>query len=209
MATFILTANPDTDIWRKPPHIDVFNAPTTSPPGTTTPSSGPLSSFRSAKASFSFNWTEQYDQAGLVLSFRPSSSSSSTTGSPPRWIKTGVEYYNGTPMLSTVSCHKWADWSISPLSQSPTEEGQNWTTILISRLDGEQDQEKGASLWVHAVLPSGEKLALREICWVYEDGDDTGSENWTLEVKVMAARPNKTATTGLEVTFRDVVVEWA
>lgn len=124
-------------------------------------------------------------------------------------------------MLSTVSCHKWADWSISPLplplprettdqDGGGKEEEEKWTTILVERVDGEHDQEKGASLWVYQVLPSGEKNALREICWVYEDGGDSGTADvWMLEVEAMAARPNKTATTGLEVKFRDVVVEWA
>lgn len=120
-------------------------------------------------------------------------------------------------MLSTVSCHKWADWSISPLlarietipQESEGTSSQKWTTIRIERVDGEHAQEKGASLWVYRVLPSGEKQALREICWVYEDGGSGEEEAWTLEVKAMAARPSKTAKTGLEVQFRNVSVEWA
>ncbi|KAM7195763.1 hypothetical protein V8F20_007333 [Naviculisporaceae sp. PSN 640] len=211
---FTITANPDTDIWRKPPHIDVFNAPTASSPGKQSPSSGPLSKFRFAQVTFDLPYKYQYDQAGILLSFRPtspsssSSSTSSPSSSPPRWIKTGVEYYNGTAMLSTVSCYKWADWSVSPLHSgfSPIERYE--TTIRIERVDGQEGQEKGASLWVYYIKPGGERKALREICWVYEDGDGS-SDDWTLEVKAMAARPSKTATEPLEVEFYDVEFAWA
>ena len=59
---------------------------------------------------------------------------------------------------------------------------------------------------MYQILPDGTKNPLREICWVYEDADP---DVWTVEVLAMAARPNKKATSGLEVQFRDVVVEWA
>ncbi|KAJ4289384.1 hypothetical protein N0V88_006864 [Collariella sp. IMI 366227] len=57
--TFTITANPGTDIWRKPPTTDVFNA----------------------RLSFNFTPYQQYDQGGLLLSFRRRSSSTTTTNS--------------------------------------------------------------------------------------------------------------------------------
>ena len=95
------------------------------------------------------------------------------------------------------------------------EEGQRekiWTTISIEK----SHDEHGVSLWVYLVLPStgegggeegGEKkVALREICWVYGDGDPA---SWELEVAAMAARPHKGGSSGnLEVEVRDMVVRW-
>ncbi|KAK3323845.1 hypothetical protein B0T19DRAFT_214696 [Cercophora scortea] len=206
---FTITAAPDTDIWRKPPHTDVFNAATAPSPSTKT--KGPLPSFLSAKASFSFPWTEQYDQAGLLLSFRPLHSPNTIT-SPTKWIKTGIEFYNGQPQLSTVACDRWADWSVSPLATvdaaEPSKTETSWTTILIEKeVNFNETNERGSSLWVYHVLEGGEKVALREICWVY--GDDNDGVEWELEVLAMAARPAKNATTGLEVQVRDMEVKWA
>ncbi|KAK0643369.1 hypothetical protein B0T16DRAFT_415772 [Cercophora newfieldiana] len=194
MTSFTISAAPSTDIWRKPPHADVWNASTASP------SSGPLQSFVSAKASFSFPWSEQYDQAGILFSFRPAGSPSDPSKAPPKWIKTGIEYYNGHPMLSTVTAAPWADWSVAPLtvSSSATE---IWTTITIEKAI----DEHGVSLWVYLVLENGEKVSLREICFVYGDGP----ENWTLEVSAMAARPQKGATSDLVVQVKDFAVNWA
>ncbi|KAK3389192.1 hypothetical protein B0H63DRAFT_463153 [Podospora didyma] len=202
--SFTITAAPGTDIWRKPPVANVFNAPTSQ--AGISPTTGPLLSFLSAKLSFSFAWTEQYDQAGILLSFlplnSPPSSDSKSNVSPPKWIKTGVELYNGQPMLSTVSCDKYADWSVAPLSPSTStsRSGKTWTTITVEKAT----DEHGVSLWVYRVLEDGTKIALREICWVYQEG----AEDWQLEVLAMAARPNKEATTSLEVEIKDFEVKW-
>jgi len=132
-------------------------------------------------------------------------------------------------MLSTVAAAPWADWSVTPLFShassnltSNTDSGLGgeerqkiWTTISIEKsLD-----EHGVSLWVYLVLPSStreegegekreKKVALREICWVYGDGDPA---SWELEVAAMAARPFKgpSASGDLEVEVRDMVVRWA
>ncbi|KAK1755466.1 hypothetical protein QBC47DRAFT_380486 [Echria macrotheca] len=197
MSAFTLTAAPATDIWRKPPHTNIFNAPNS------TPSTGPLPSFISAKATFSFPWTEQYDQAGLLLTFHSSSSSSPTSSSssspPEKWIKTGIEYYNKTPMLSTVSCDRWADWSVTPLPPSSS----SWTTISIEKAG----DEHGASLWVYLVdNDTNQKIPLREICWVYGDEDPS---RWTLQVSAMAARPEKNTSESLRVEVKDLEVKWA
>ncbi|SPQ20292.1 5f87df88-b457-4b34-be62-75b25470660a [Thermothielavioides terrestris] len=205
--TFTITAAPGTDIWRKPPATDVFNAPTALPESSTTTAtnlrtSGPLTSFLSARLSLNFTPKEQYDQGGLLLSFYrrnpPSNASDSPAPhqKPQKWIKAGVEHYNGAPRLSTVACDAWADWSVADLHPSPsstntaaattttTETG--WTTLLV-----EKDQDgNGTGVWVYRVAEAtGEKVPLREVCWVFGDAP----EEWDVEVRAMAARPAKGA----------------
>ncbi|CCC07048.1 unnamed protein product [Sordaria macrospora k-hell] len=201
---FTIHAVPGTDIWRKPPTTNIYNAPTAAP--RTTRSRGPLSSFLSARASFSFPWRERYDQAGILLAFRPRSSSfpSETKEEiPQKWIKTGIEFYQSAPQFSTVATDNWADWSVTPLT-SPTD----WTTILVEK----SGDKHGKSLWVYRVVldektgEEKERIALREICWVYGlDG-----EAWDLEVVAMAARPEKNAEGGEElvVKVRGWEVKW-
>jgi uncharacterized protein len=211
----ILKASPGTDIWRKPPHTNIFKVPK----HTTSTSIAPLSRFRSARISFSFAWTEQYDQGGLVLSFRRSSASAQsgtpgeTSSIPEKWIKTGVEFYNGTPMVGTVACDSWADWSLAPLNLPTTatstagpgvsEGDRPWITVQIER-DGDQH---GTSLWVYQIGADGSKLPLREVCWVY-GGAEEDVGKWTLEVAGFAARPEKGTQEALEVKFKDFEVKW-
>ncbi|KAK4044153.1 hypothetical protein C8A01DRAFT_12443 [Parachaetomium inaequale] len=211
--TFTITANPGTDIWRKPPTTDVFNAPTALPPPGPHPlrASGPLSAFLSARLSFTFTPQEQYDQGGILLSFRRRPNSPSSDAPPPQWIKSGVEFYNGLPRLSTVACERWADWSVADLDSSPSSSSKGgkgvetgWTTILV-----EKDRDgNGTSLWVYRVVEeTGEKVPLREICWVFADRGE--EEDWVVEVHAMAARPEKAVEGGLEVEFRGLDVKWA
>lgn len=226
---FTIRAAPGTDIWRKPPTTNIYNAPTAIPPSTR--STGPLTSFLSVRASFSFPWRERYDQAGILLAFRPrhpSSSSSSTPSAaseserkneiPPKWIKTGIEFYQSQPQLSTVATDNWADWSVTPLlsspSSSPGVETEQWTTILVEQ----SGDEHGKSIWVYRIVvdeKTGEeksRTALREICWVY-GLTNPGVEEWDLEVVAMAARPEKEVKDGdekeLVVKVKGWEVKWA
>jgi hypothetical protein len=222
----------------------------------------PLTRFRSARISFAFAWTEQYDQGGLLLSFRqrsaaprPASSSGGTSTAtntatdatktagpedppaPDKWIKSGVEFYNGAPMVGTVACDRWADWSLAPLplplplpggagpdkregggegegeGEGERADGQQrrWVTVQIERA---RDQH-GTSLWVYLVGEEGAKTPLREVCWVYGDGAAAGREagsaesaEWELVVSGYAARPEKSSREGLEVQFRGFEVKW-
>ena len=144
-----------------------------------------------------------------MLSLRPPAPSGEESGPPPKWIKTGVEYYNGNPMLSTVACDNWADWSVTPLLRGAGAEagdGREWTTVSIMR---EQDG-KGMSLWVYQMQGGAEgagevKVPLREICWVF----GTETDGWELTVEAMAARPEKAAQEELSVDFRGFEVKWA
>ncbi|KAM3499602.1 hypothetical protein MY10362_007150 [Beauveria mimosiformis] len=186
--SFSLCAGPGTDIWKKPPTTDVFNAPFQ------THSSGTVGKFRAVSLTFTAVYTKRYDQAGLLLRLTHPSH-------PRKWVKTGIELYEGLPRLSTVSCDGWADWSVGP---APCAEdvatGDRSVTVQV-RSEGD---ENGRSWWVYHI--DGEtSTPLREICWV-ADGQYA---DWTLDVAALVARPAKDGEDDLEAHFEDFTVEWA
>ncbi|CAI4211943.1 unnamed protein product [Parascedosporium putredinis] len=133
---------------------------------------------------------------------------STNPSSQRKWLKTGVELYNGSPRLSTVACDRWADWSVTPLPAAGLDPTNGLVTATV-RLEASVDHH-GPSLWVYGVDAAGAKESLREVCWIFalgkEGGDDAGE--WEVEVAAMAARPNKEATDELEVQFSGIQVEW-
>ncbi|TQV93689.1 hypothetical protein V2A60_004142 [Cordyceps javanica] len=193
--SFSLSAGPDTDIWKKPPTTDVFNAPFQ------THSSGPLAGFRSAQVTFAATYTQRYDQAGLLFRLTHPAHHPQR-----RWVKTGIELYEGLPRLSTVSCEGWADWSVGPVGDdgaaaADVAAGRRSVTVQV-RSEGD---DNGRSWWVYHV--DGEtRTPLREICWVA----DPQYAGWTLEVAALVARPAKGEGAGqLEAKFENFAVEWA
>ncbi|KAI7784164.1 hypothetical protein LA080_010477 [Diaporthe eres] len=194
-SSFTIKASPNTDIWRKPPSTDVFTAPRGAAADTKT--TAPLSSFKSARVSFLLHPKEQYDQAGLVLSLKSAGATGPLPGdSPPKWLKTGVEYYNGVPKAATVACDSWADWSLGDVKG---KEG-GWVTVLVEN----GTDVLGKSFWIYQVV-DGEKVPLREVCWVFGHGDPG---KWELSVEAYACRPAKDAAE-LVVDFKDLDVQWA
>ncbi|KAI0901473.1 hypothetical protein F4806DRAFT_489950 [Annulohypoxylon nitens] len=202
--SFALETPPNTDIWRKPPSTDVFSVPITNTV------SGLLKKFQSARVTFWADWTERYDQAGLLLV--PKRLSDAAVTPPEKWIKTGIEFYFGQPQLSTVSCDRWADWSVAPLTLKENEtepEKVGGVTIEIVR----EGDELGKSLWVYRLVldESGSvvhRIPLREICWVLADEDEAGGTDWTLDISPLVARPEKNTTESLKVNFKSFEVHW-
>ncbi|KAG9014566.1 hypothetical protein FRB95_007247 [Tulasnella sp. JGI-2019a] len=146
--SFTLHAPPVTDLWRKPaaPYVESDNAPSLI-------TSTKLHAFRAAEVTVSATWTRLYDQAGLVL-IAPASEDQKSS-----WVKTGIEFYNGKPNLSTVATPRasTSDWSLVPLSEH---------TVRI-RVEREVHAEAlSPSLWVYLMKENGERLAVREITWV-------------------------------------------
>ncbi|KAL8720489.1 MAG: hypothetical protein Q9181_007903 [Wetmoreana brouardii] len=188
--TFILRTPSGRDIWRKPPSTDRFDAPLLL-------RALPLSSFRCARVTVSAQWHTQYDQGGLVLILP------SKTDKERRWIKTGVEHFENRANISTVACDRWADWSLVPLR----EESLGKVTVEMTR--EVRKDEKTSTLWVHSVDTStGEKKALREITWVFEDENMQGDQE--CEVGVYAAKPNPDESDPgkeLDVTFENLTVD--
>ncbi|KAJ9661570.1 hypothetical protein H2201_006426 [Coniosporium apollinis] len=195
-SAFTLSAPPNTDIWRKPPATDRYNCPTKlSAPK-------PLKLFKSARITFSAAWVQQYDQGGLLLQFSHPSAPNvfGKKDTPPKWLKTGVEFYYGKPYVSTVGCDRFADWSIFPV----TEEGP---VTLEARREGD---EHGKSLWIYQLVLGKEsevveRKPLREVGWFFADEKDGG---WEVAVGTYACRPAKGDCGELEVKFSDLQAEW-
>jgi len=155
---FDITCRPSTDIWDKPPVTHSFNAPIIY--RTTT-----VASFKSAQATISAEWKDKYDQGGLCLIVN--------SADARRWVKTGIEFLNGEPNVSTVAKDRWSDWSLRPLLSTTT----NHATIEIeSAADG--------SLWVWLLDDNGKRRPLREVTWWGDLAQD--AECW---IGCYAAKP--------------------
>ncbi|SPO04061.1 uncharacterized protein DNG_06744 [Cephalotrichum gorgonifer] len=211
MSSLNISAAPGTDIWRKPPSSNTFNAPYK------TLDRKPLNSFSSAQLTATFTPTTQYDQAGLLLIFHPPATLSTPEtlshggeNKDKYWIKSGVEFYNAKPYVSTVTAAHWADWSITPHATTGAGERVDVTIVAQKSTD-----VHGTSIWMYKVGPDGERQALREICWVFAlDGQGevgeggVGGEGWEVEVAAYACRPDKEVSGELGAEFRDVKLEW-
>ncbi|PHH65081.1 hypothetical protein CDD81_3479 [Ophiocordyceps australis] len=196
---FTIAADPNTDIWKKPPAHNVFTAPYK------THSKHATTAFRSASLTFNAPYHHQYDQAGFLLIFHPPSQPAHAPAalSHRKWIKAGVEVFNGAPSLSVVGCDSWADWSVADV---PPAAAAAPLTMRIER----EVEASGSCLWIHHVRrqeSTGQevKVPLRQLCWPY--GEAAG-DGWMLEVAAAVARPSKTTTDSLCATFCDFDVEW-
>jgi uncharacterized protein len=144
-----------------------------------------------------------YDQGGLLLVLKPA-----TSKQPNKWIKTGLEFYNNQPQLSTVACDRWADWSISPLIK-PVDPKHGITLEVVREGD-----EHGKSVWIYqlhldeATGQVREKTPLREVCWIFADEDEKDGEEWVLDVSPLLARPARTTTDSLKVDFKEFKIQW-
>ena len=177
---FNLSSPLGTDIWRKPPTKDVFTAPTY-------PSPLPqysLRSFQRTRLTFTLppvNTLRQYDQAGLLLHFtKPGAELGSRKD---KWLKTGIEFYNGKPYISTAGADQWSDWSVVPLTL-PNNQSRPSATIEARR---EKDQV-GKSLWVYHIIrdEQGEEIErtpLREINGIFAE-----EEGWSVGIGGYVAR---------------------
>ncbi|KAL8750762.1 MAG: hypothetical protein Q9184_006309 [Pyrenodesmia sp. 2 TL-2023] len=192
-ASFNLCTPPRVDIWRKPPSTNDFNAPLLLRPL-------PLSSLRSARVTLSASWHTKFDQGGLLLVLPGTKGSDRNQR---RWIKTGVEFFDGKPNISTVACDRFADWSLAPL---PDDASEKVTVEIIREV---RDGQKMSTMWVYYINPStGEKRPLREVAWVFEE--ESLRDDAECEFGVYAAKPiadESDQEKELEVTFEDLKIE--
>ena len=147
----------------------------------------PLLSLASASVTFTAHYTHEFDQAGLAVFLHHPEASMS------KWIKLGVERFGGQPRPSVSCCDNWADWcmaSLPPATVAPVTNGEQSLTFSIEKKEG--------ALWVFFDGGSGERLAIREITWVYGLDDQEG---WIADVAAFAARPSTDALSALDVTF--------
>ena len=57
-------------------------------------------------------------------------------GKKSKWIKTGIEFYEGKALVSTVVRDRWADWSLYPAAlQVLGEGGEEGVELLIERCE--------------------------------------------------------------------------
>ncbi|KZM24857.1 uncharacterized protein EKO05_0005606 [Ascochyta rabiei] len=189
---FTLSSPPGTDIWRKPPSHNAFNAPTH-------PSILPthkLSSFQRARLTFALppaTELRQYDQAGLLLHLTKEGVPDDKT----KWLKTGIEWYYSKPYISTVGCDAWADWSVVPIPSFAGNDSQPTATLEARR----EKDVLGKSLWVYWIVKAEdgkeEAVPLREVNWFFAD-----EEGWSVRVGGYVARPTKEGGDGeLKVQF--------
>ena len=69
-----------------------------------------------------------------------------------KWVKTGVEFENDQPNVSTVATDRWSDWSLLPLQDT-------------SRATVEIEVTSDGSLWVRLLKENGKPSPLREVTW--------------------------------------------
>ncbi|KAJ3502504.1 hypothetical protein NLJ89_g8858 [Agrocybe chaxingu] len=169
-----INAPPKTDLWRKPPHVDVDNIPTIF-----LPEPIDLNKFRSANVTVSGDWNTLYDQGGLVLYILGEGLK--------KWVKTGIEFVFGKPFVGTVATTRASDWSLVPLPESAGGK----VTVHVERET--KDDERLESLWVYVIGDNGERLGVREVTWVFGpdviDCESTTPGDRTMLVGVYGARP--------------------
>ena len=185
--SFNLAAPAGTDIWRKPPSTDSFNAPILC-------SELALDAFKDARVTVSGPWNTLFDQGGLVLELLPTAQNGKR-----KWVKAGIEFFEGKPHIGVVACDRWADWSLLEI------DGNEATIVMEREVESEN---KMPSLWIY-MLAQGKKKPLREVTWVF--GGHEGSDEYnTCRVGVYAARPKEDEhdkTRKLSVTFKDFEVD--
>jgi regulation of enolase protein 1 (concanavalin A-like superfamily) len=80
----------------------------------------PFAGDRAIEVTFSGEFAEQFDQAGLML-----------RAGPDLWIKAGVELSDGVLFASAVVTRGTSDWSVAPLLARSS--AAQWITIRASR----------------------------------------------------------------------------
>ncbi|KAI4686056.1 uncharacterized protein J4E88_003893 [Alternaria novae-zelandiae] len=192
---FSLSAPPNTDIWRKPPMHNAFNA-------STYPEQLPtytLKNFQRAQLSFELppsDQLRQYDQAGLLLHVTKPGVPDNQT----KWIKTGIEFYYGKPYVATVGCDAWADWSLTPMP-----EFKNGTMPGATIEARRESDALGNSLWIYWIIKdeAGKEVSrqpLREVTWVLAEE----YERWSVSIAGYVCRPTTAGGDGmLEAEFKD------
>jgi len=97
-----VTTDPKTDFWRKTHYGFIRD-------------NGhfcyqPVSGDFTADVSFSGRYTDQYDQAGLMVRLDEAN-----------WLKCGIEYVDGVQQASVVVTRDYSDWSVVPLDPAPAK----------------------------------------------------------------------------------------
>ncbi|KAF2863914.1 hypothetical protein K470DRAFT_210107 [Piedraia hortae CBS 480.64] len=174
---FTLTAYPKTDVWRPSDDSDVFNAPYVF-------AKLDPNKFTNMSVTVSADWKTLYDQGGLILAYGEQN--------PRQWIKAGIEFFEGHPMIGVVGTDRYSDWSLTP---NPGKD-HNKATLEFVR--------EGTELWIYLVGENQKRQAVREVRWAFI------SPKSPLEVGCYAAKPtpdSDNATAGVKVTFEGFLLK--
>lgn len=227
MGYFTLSAQPNTDLWRKPPRNDTSTAPILY--------TALRNPFIAAEVTVSADWQLEWDQAGLVIfagsppgridSSRPSPPSNDQQQSQPpqprprppqqnapppaymspepapKWVKLGLEFRNNECHATSVcATSDGADWAMTALPPSRTRRAD--LRVKMERI--------GHALWLWYEDDHGGWKKLREVTWFF-----WGVESKAVRVGVYASRPANLAASlyerqhgGPSVTQRNLVVEF-
>lgn len=160
--SFVITASPQTDIWKKlgPPAVSRFSAPILY-------KAIPVSSFLRIRATISATWTTQDDHGGLIFVLPQDDGSM-------KWVKTGIELIHGQTFIATGSADRGADMSLSQTGLR----GEKREKVTLEMI------KENKALWIYVV--DGEmRIPIRQVTWILS-GDLEGVECW---VGIFAARP--------------------
>ncbi|KAK8252999.1 hypothetical protein HDK77DRAFT_371198 [Phyllosticta capitalensis] len=228
MGNFTLSAQPNTDLWRKPPHNDTSTAPILY--------TSLRNPFICAEVTVSADWQLEWDQAGLVIfagappgridGSRPLPPSSNTQQPPqqqqerqqpqprsapppayrppepaPKWVKLGLEFRNNECHATSVcAMSDGADWAMTALP--PTRARRADLRVKMERI--------GYALWLWYEDDHDGWKKLREVTWFF-----WGVESKAVRVGVYASRPANLGASlyerqhgGPRVTQRNLVVEF-
>ncbi|KAH8666992.1 hypothetical protein BX600DRAFT_284874 [Xylariales sp. PMI_506] len=197
---FILKAISKTDIYASPlpPTLHVFTAPITH-------TRVELSNFSSARVSFAFVPTLQFDQGGLIFTVPsinnpdPDAGNSQVSSSHPAWVKAGVEVNDGQPWISVVSKARngWCDWSLVPMPTGNRLGNTVEATIEMVRYRN--------ALMIYYVNKESRTL-IRKIPWVFLPDPELAQNAW---IGAYTARPDpdsEAAENPLEMHFKGLCV---
>lgn len=172
-AGFSMKVEPSTDIWDAAPSTHRCNAPILY-------KSMPLANFSKVRSTVSAEFSDSYDQLGLIILIH-------SKDGGRKWIKSGIEYTNNKAFIGIVGKDRWPDWSLAREIANGAE-----ATIEMVR------EEIGLGVYL---VDGNTRQLLRELTWVF-DGD--GTEECC--VGVYGAKPQDTGIP-LVVHFRDFVIE--
>ncbi|KUJ17150.1 uncharacterized protein LY89DRAFT_685090 [Mollisia scopiformis] len=187
---FSILTPPRTDIFASPTHGYHFSAPIIY-------TQLPILEFGSAKATISIpftlhspkekeveNPTLQFDQGGLVFVFPGAGTEAkdlvqAEKETHPRWIKAGIEVWEGKAWGSIVVREKWSDWSLFEPGQI-TATGTYKMTLEMERF--------GDALMIYTVSEVKKRTLVRKVPWVFLEEERSGVE--TIMIGVYGARPD-------------------
>lgn len=219
---FRLYIPPKTDVFASPALGYHFSAPILYTQITT-------AKFKSARATISVPFKRpskelqvspgkalQFDQAGLIFVLphpslpkpsldQPGSKSNSETGIHPKWVKAGIEVWEGDAWGSIVARDTWSDWSLFELPSTSSEanpgilEGKEAMTVTL------EADRVGDALMIYMAVEGGKRKPIRKVPWFFMQ-DETEETAW---IGIYGARPDpyNEAIGNLEVGFSDFTVD--